>query len=110
MKKIKIKMKKITFENKTYLYKTINYYITPFDPYSYKVTYFYDGVETVYKNRWSWKKWQFEKYEKIVPKFVFSIDADSEDPLLSKEFWRHCISEKIKTLNRKNELIEGKLI
>ncbi len=103
-------MKEITINNKTYSYETFDYYSGVYYDSSYKVTNFYDGVKTVYKNRWSWKKWRFEKYEKIIPNLVFSIDKDSDDPLLSKEFWRDIISEKIKLLDRKKELIEGKLI
>lgn len=55
-------------------------------------------------------EYQYETIEtKSTPKEIFRIKADSLNPNLSKDWWKEKISEQLKILKRKEELIKGEL-
>lgn len=98
-------MKSVVFNGKRYFYKV--YETLNILGYSEYETVFFREEEIIRKRKW----WIFgEWYEKKVPKVIFSIPANAEDPLLSKSFWMAAIDSQISLLERKKELKEGKLI
>ena len=74
---------------------------------SYPVTYFYEGT---YTN--TYKKWGLfgETITEELPKLVFTIDEEITNPNKSKEWWEKEILEKIKILDRKEEIERGEFI
>lgn len=70
-------------------------------------TEFFSGITTVTK-----KKWIFygPTYEETVPKKIFTIWADTQDPSLSKDWWRSEILKQLAKFERIKELEKGELI
>lgn len=98
-------MKSVIFNDLEYQYETIFYqdYISQ-NPYP--ETIFYQGVSIVKSKKFG----LFGSIEtKSTPKEIFRIKADSLNPNLSKDWWKEKISEQIKILERKEELIKGEL-
>ena len=100
-------MKKITISGITLGYETF-WDLDPFNQ-EYAWTEFYLGTEE--------KKIRkgflgiFGPVEFVnIPKLVFSIDADTENPRLSKKWWRERIELEMELLNRRKEIEEGQLI
>lgn len=69
-------------------------------------TYFYEGTETITKRKWILFG---PKIEITQPKHMFTICGDSNDPLLTKDWWRRRIENKIELLNRADEIKRGEL-
>ena len=98
-------MKKIVFNNRTFEYKVEQ--IFDESSYSSHVTIFYEGEET-----YTQRKYVFfgEKITKVRPKEVFRIYENADNPQLLKEWWNKVISEKVKMLDRQEEINKGILI
>lgn len=103
-------MKEITINNIVLQYKTTSYCTTDIDGIitgCYAYTEFYNGIEEYFVRKHWYSR---QKIKNTRPKLVFTIHANSEDPALSKEWWRREIREKLALLNRKQEIERGELI
>jgi hypothetical protein len=93
--------KHITSNKITFNGRTLNFEVKYYRDSFLDKTNFYEGYETL-----TFKKWQFfgETMTKQVPKYVFTINSAITNEHLSKDFWERELNEKIKILERKEEI------
>lgn len=97
-------MKQIIINDRILHYETIK---PAYDGFSSTYTKFYEGFSTYNKRKY----WFFgPKIKVTVPKHIFTIYDDSENPRLSKEWWNMRINDALKIADRKEELNKGQLI
>jgi hypothetical protein len=77
------------------------------DKWQEKVVVFYEGLESYTERKYLLFG---KKITKTRPKEIFRIYNDPKNSNLSKDWWRKKIREKIKILNRKEEIEKGILI
>lgn len=97
-------MKEITIQGRTLQYQTL-WDCSEYGEWCW--TEFYEGTVIVKKRKRWWSK---KTIEKIIPKKLFSIPADTKDERLSKHSWRVRILHELDLLNRLEQLKNGELI
>jgi len=73
----------------------------------YYTTNFYQGTETITRKKF----WLFgKKITKTIPKLVFTLNMDIEDPSYTKSEIRASIKRKIELMGRLAEIERGEII
>lgn len=99
-------MKKLVIQGQEFQYKVETDYGN-YDGSEYYWTEFYQGTEVVTRRKY----FLFGAIiEKAIPKSVFRLNFDIEDPIYTKEYVREKIEEKMKILSRKIEIENGQIV
>lgn len=102
-------MKEICLDGRNLQYKAIHEYSPGEHGYSFDYTEFFEGYDV--RTRRTGFLGLFGKKESYkVPKKVFVIYKNADDPNLPKEFWKKEIRKQLKKLDRKKQLEKGELI
>lgn len=97
-------MKEITINGKTLQYQT---FWDGNEAGEWCWTEFYDGFKTVEKRKRWWSK---EKVTLEILNEVFTINEDSQNPRITKDWWKKQIEKELELLNRSEQLKNGELI
>lgn len=97
-------MKKITIKGREFEYET---FFDCSEYGDYEWTEFYDGLEEITK-----KKYIFfgEKKTFFIPKFIFKVYMNIEDPSYTKTDIRKVLEKRVELLERSEEIKRGEII
>ena len=94
-------MKSGEYINKYGIKQRLYYRVTGF---CFPRTIFYKESVVGIKSKFNWKKFKFEKYEKL-----FEIEANVNDFYISAEWWDKSIQEHFDLLERKKDILYGNI-
>lgn len=97
-------MKQLIINGTTWFYKTICDVGEYGD--TYETNFWKEEKDVTFRKYWLWGPWITKKK----PVILFTIYADSNDPSLTKAWWRREIEREVELLGRKAELNKGELI